>query len=88
MGAQDEYVQAHSAASSGVGAQTLLEVLDPLIEERLGRLLTALEQAKPELPVLLDLRAKITEVNRIRRELLRVRNEGVEAATALRAIAA
>ena len=79
--------EAHAQASSGVGADTLLKLMEPLINERLKRLLDAFATIAPELPVMLDLRAKLLEVRRIQKELERVRSTGADAAKALREIA-
>lgn len=78
--------EAHAQASRGVGAVTLLELMEPMINERLKRLLDAFAAVAPELPVMLDLRAKMTEVRRIQKELEKVRSTGADAARALRAI--
>ena len=78
--------EAHAQASSGVGADTLLKLMEPLIDERLRRLLDAFATIAPELPVMLDLRAKLIEVRRIQKELERVRSTGADAAKALREI--
>ena len=78
--------EAHAQASNGVGADTLLKLMEPLIDERLRRLLDAFATIVPELPVMLDLRAKLIEVRRIQKELERVRSTGADAAKALRSI--
>ena len=79
--------EAHAQASSGVGADTLLKLMEPMINERLKRLLDTFATIVPELPVMLDLRAKLIEVRRIQKELERVRSTGADAAKALREIA-
>lgn len=53
----------------GAAADTILRVIDPIVEQRLGELLTKLEQAPPELGAILDIRAKICEVWRMRRRI-------------------
>lgn len=53
----------------GATAESVLKTLDPLIDERLGFLLDDLRKCPPELGPLLDLRAKICELWRIRKEL-------------------
>ena len=78
--------EAHSQAAKGVGAQTILEILGPIVEERTTKLLDALAAAAPNLPVLLDIRAKLAEVRRIQKELKRVYRDGADAAKALRTI--
>jgi hypothetical protein len=78
--------EAHNEAMAGVGAQTLLNVLEPLMERRIKSLLDSLAILPPDLPILLDVRAKLVETRRIQRELERVKRDGVEAAEALRTI--
>ena len=53
----------------GATAQSVLNVLDPLVEKRLGELLDGFRLCPPELGALLDYRAKISELWRIRKEL-------------------
>ena len=77
---------AHVAAQKGIGAQTLLEVMGPLVENRTRRLLDALAAAPPRLEVLLDIRGRLAELHRIGQELERVKREGADAALALRKI--
>ena len=79
--------EAHAQAAKGVGAQTLLEIMGPIVEERRDKLLTALAGAQPSLPIILDLRAKLSEIRRIQDELKRVYRDGADAARALRNIA-
>lgn len=79
--------EAHSQAQKGVGATTLLEIMEPLVADRLTRLIDQMGQVPPELPILLDIRAKLTEIRRIQKILQRVKLEGVDAAKALREIA-
>ena len=79
--------EAHHAAAKGVGAQTLLEIMGPIVEERQNKLLSALAVAAPTLPIILDLRAKLSEIRRIQEELRRVYRDGADAAKALRTIA-
>ena len=55
--------------NKGHSAEAILRLLNPLIEERLGNLLSAFEKSPPDLGALLDLRAKISEIWRIRRTL-------------------
>ena len=68
---------------AGVGSETLLRVLNPIIEKRLEEISLKLIQAEPELGKLLDLRAQFAEVHRIRRELKSVADLGKEASDAL-----
>lgn len=78
--------EAHAQASMGVGAVTLLEQLEPMVNDRLNRLLDAFATVKPDLEVLLDIRAKLLEVRRIQKELEKVRSTGADAARVLREI--
>jgi hypothetical protein len=64
---------------SGVGAATLLSTLGPLLDQRLDSLLFALESTAPDLNNLLDLRARISVVRSLKRELAKVAQRGVEA---------
>lgn len=63
----------------GVGAGTLISVLDPVLDRRLEQLLAALESAEPELNRLLDLRAKIASLRALKRELAQAAQTGHEA---------
>ena len=67
----------------GATAQSVLNVLDPILEARLGTLLDSFRQCKPELGELLDHRAKICEVWRMRKELKDSGKLGKHAATIL-----
>lgn len=66
----------YNEAELGASSDTVLRALDPIIERRLGHLLDQFAQCAPELGSLLDLRAKITETWRIRKELLQSRDRG------------
>lgn len=66
----------YNEAELGASSDTVLRALDPIIERRLGQLLDQFAQCAPELGPLLDLRAKITETWRIRKELLQARSKG------------
>ena len=68
---------------SGVGAETLLRTLSPIIERRLEELTIKLIQAPPDLNQLLDLRAQFAEVHRIKQQLRSVSDLGKEASEAL-----
>ena len=81
-----ELGQKRSEQFAGVGADTLLRVLLPVIERRLEGLLVELVQCEPEFEKLLNLRAQIAEVVRIKKELDAVRLVGREAADALEEI--
>lgn len=56
-------------ANKGHSSEAILRILDPLLDARLGKLLSDFEKCVPELGQLLDLRAKITEIWRMRRDL-------------------
>ena len=70
----------------GASAQSVLNVLDPLIEKRLGNLLDGFRQCAPELGPLLDFRASICELWRIRKELKDAGKLGKSAAAVLESI--
>ena len=70
----------------GIGSETLLRVLDPIIDVRINALQVELFQAKPELNTLLDIRARLAELVRIKAELVSVKSLGKEAGDALTAI--
>ena len=59
----------YELADLGVSAGTVSKALAPVIERRLGYLLDQFGKCPPELGPLLDLKAQITEVWRIRQEL-------------------
>jgi len=67
----------------GVGAETMLRVLSPVMERRVEELLRRLLQAPPELNILLDIRAQLSEAWRIQKELKAVQLNGKEASEAL-----
>lgn len=82
---QLEAIQAlYGQVDKGTAAETVIRVLDPIIEQRLGLLLNQLDQCPAELGPLLDLRAKISEVWRIRKELTTVSKQGKNALGALK----
>jgi hypothetical protein len=66
----------YNEAELGASADTVLRALDPMIERRLGQLLDQFSACAPELGPLLDLRAKITEVWRMRKDILISRERG------------
>jgi len=70
-------------ALAGVGASTLMRTLGPVLQSRLDYVLTALEQAKPDLNELLDLRAKLCVLRQIERELQTQMQRGHEAAESI-----
>ena len=73
-------------AEVGVASDLVIQALDPIMERRLGVLLDSFEKCAPELGPLLDLRAKISEVWRVRKELKSVRDKGKSSWEALQII--
>jgi hypothetical protein len=71
---------------SGVGAETVLKALGPIIEQRTAALMQELIHCPPILENLLDCRAKIGELIRIQYELKDVASLGKEAGEALQEI--
>jgi hypothetical protein len=67
----------------GVGSDTLLRTLGPILETRLESLLIALDQAPADLAILLDLRAKISCLRILKKELAQAVQVGREASQAL-----
>lgn len=65
---------------AGAGAATVMRTLGPAIAAKLEYLLQLLENAKPELNELLDLRAKISAMRALERELKQQMQRGHEAA--------
>lgn len=76
----------YGAVDKGTAAETVIRVLDPIIEQRLGLLLDKLAQCPPELGPMLDVRAQIGEVWRIRKELTSVSKAGKNALEALKSV--
>lgn len=70
----------------GASAQSVLNVLDPLLEKRLGALLDGFRQCPPELGPLLDYRASICELWRMRKELSNAGKIGKNAAAVLESL--
>ena len=66
----------YNEAELGVSADAVLRALDPMIERRLGLLLDQFAVCAPELGALLDLRGKISELWRMRKEMLQAREKG------------
>lgn len=77
---------AYKEMERGASAASILKVLDPLLEKRLGTLLDQFRQCPPELGALLDHRAKICEVWAMRKELNDTAKIGKSAASVLEAI--
>mgnify|MGYP001607782653 FL=1 len=76
----------YATADIGVASETVLKALDPLIERRLGALLDQFSVCAPELGPLLDLKARISETWRIRKELKMASMRGKKALDSLQAI--
>jgi hypothetical protein len=76
----------YNEAELGASADTVLRALDPLIERRLGLLLDQFSSCTPELGALLDLRGKISEIWRMRKEILIARERGRTSWESLQAI--
>ena len=76
----------YTEAGGGKKAADVLSILDPLLEVRLGTLLDSFRLAPPELGALLDHRAAIGEVWRLRQELRKQVLAGQSAELALEAI--
>lgn len=68
---------------AGAGAATIMRTLGPVLDARLEYFLVALEQAPSDLNVLLDLRAKISTIRALRRDLVERVQRGREASDAL-----
>lgn len=77
---------AYKEMERGASAESILRVLDPMLEKRLGLLLDGFRQCPPELGALLDYRARICEVWRMRKELSDAGKIGKSAAAVLEAI--
>lgn len=84
----DEIQKVYDEAESGVGAATLLKALEPMIERRFDALLDQFTNVAAELGPLLDFRAKIGELQRIRKELKNAKMKGDKAMEVLSRIVA
>lgn len=73
----------YELADIGVAAETVAKALAPIIERRLGYLLDQFGKCPPELGPLLDLKAQISEVWRLRQEL---KIQAMKGQTALEAL--
>ncbi|MCI0526263.1 MAG: hypothetical protein L0Y56_02245 [Nitrospira sp.] len=67
----------------GVGSDTILRTLGPIIEKRVEELSIKFIQCPPDLPAMLDIRAQFAEVHRLKKELLSMKELGKEAGEAL-----
>lgn len=81
-----ETQKAYDDVGLGIGAETVLQTLQPDIERRLIALLDQFGQCEPKLEILLDFRAKISELHRIRRELGNMKKKGRVAASELKLV--
>ena len=77
---------AYREMERGASAESILKVLDPMLEARLGALLDGFRQCPSELGALLDFRAKICELWRMRKELKDAGKIGKSAAATLEAL--
>ena len=75
-----------SLADLGVSAGAVATALEPIMDRRLGQLLDKLQQCPPELGPILDIKAQIGEVWRIRKELMAYKAKGQSAVDALQNI--
>ena len=82
----DEIDKLYGQLEIGNAAETVIRMLDPIIEERLGRLLDELSHCPAELGPILDLRARINEAWRLRKEITQKAREGKRAIDKLQAI--
>lgn len=76
----------YDEVNRGQTATSILRLLEPLMEARLGQLLNEFEKCPPDLGALLDLRAKISEVWRIRGKLNDAKKLGLGAEKMLQEI--
>lgn len=79
---------AYKEMERGATASSILRVLDPMIEKRLGTLLDGFRQCPAELGPLLDFRASICELWRIRKDLSDAGKLGKSAMAVLESIVA
>lgn len=77
---------AYKEMERGATAQSIVNVLDPILEKRLGTLLDQFRQCPPELGPLLDHRAKICEVWSMRKELTDAAKLGKSSAAVIEAM--
>ena len=59
----------YGSIEMGAAASTILELIDPIVEQRLGELLNKLELCPPELGPILDIKARICEMWRMRKRI-------------------
>jgi D-serine deaminase-like pyridoxal phosphate-dependent protein len=71
---------------AGAGATTIMRTLAPVLSARLAYFLKALEDAPPDINVLLDLRAKVSTIRQLQRELETTMRRGGEAAGELESL--
>jgi hypothetical protein len=70
----------------GVGADTLLRVLGPVIQEQRDALILKLIQCEPTLEALLSVRGELSAFHRISKELESLSQKGKEASDVLKNI--
>lgn len=75
-------------AELGVSASVVVTALEPIMDRRLAQLLDKLQQCPPELGPILDIKAQLGEVWRIRKEFIAFKNKGQNASDALNNIVA
>ena len=76
----------YDEVNRGQTATSILRLLEPLMEARLGQLLNEFEKCPPDLGALLDLRSRISEVWRIRGKLNDAKKLGLGAEKMLQEI--
>ena len=59
----------YGSIEMGAAADTILGLIDPIVEQRLGELLNKLEACPPELGPILDIKARICEMWRMRKKI-------------------
>jgi hypothetical protein len=79
----EEIEAIYAKAEAGLSAEVVLRALEPALERRLGVLLELFASTPAELGPILDLRARIAEVWRMRKELKAVKQRGESAQEAI-----
>jgi hypothetical protein len=59
----------YGSIEMGAAADQILKLIDPIVEQRLGELLNRLEQCPPELGPILDIKARLCEMWRMRKKI-------------------
>ena len=78
--------QLSDVAELGMSAEIVIKALAPIMDRRLGLLLDKFQNCPPELGPILDIKAQIGEVWRIKRELQMAVGKGQSATVALQNI--